>query len=84
MFCCPEVDCRCPADTVVNARSRTSDMSSSYTCNGCGAALESVDDLRREPTTTGRSWYCRYCRAPVPGIVGERLSHRRDGSATDR
>ena len=55
-----------------------------YTCDGCRAPLGAVDDLYCEPTTTGRSWYCGYCRTPVPDAVGERLSHRRDGSATDR
>mgnify|MGYP000058140819 FL=1 len=61
-----------------------SDMASTYTCDGCGATLGAVEDLTREPTTTGRSWYCGYCRTPVPSVVAERLAHRRDGSPTDR
>ena len=59
-------------------------MSVSYTCDGCGAALGAVEDLHRKSTATGRSWYCGYCRAPVPDSIGERLSHRSDGSPTDR
>lgn len=59
-------------------------MPTSYTCDGCGATLGSGDELHRESTTTGRSWYCGYCRMPVPASVGERLGHREDGSPTDR
>lgn len=59
-------------------------MPAAYTCDGCGASLGAVDELHREPTTTGRSWYCGYCRTSVPNAVGERLSHHRDGSPTDR
>jgi hypothetical protein len=58
-------------------------MATSYSCD-CGATLGSIDDLIRESTPTGRSWYCRYCRSPVPGSIGERLGHVRDGSPTDR
>lgn len=59
-------------------------MPARYTCDGCGATLGAVEDLHRESTTTGRAWYCGYCRTPVPNAVGERLSHRSDGSPTDR
>lgn len=59
-------------------------MATNYSCDGCGATLASGDELLRESTTTGRTWYCRYCRSPVPGVVAERLSHREDGSPTDR
>lgn len=59
-------------------------MPARHTCGGCGAALEAVEDLHRESTMTGQAWYCRYCRTPVPTVVGERLSHRSDGSPTDR
>ena len=43
-------------------------MATTYTCDGCGAMLSSGDELIRESTTTGRSWYCRYCRTPVPSV----------------
>jgi DNA-directed RNA polymerase subunit RPC12/RpoP len=59
-------------------------MPTTYDCDGCGAPLGSPDDLVVESTATGRSWYCRYCRMPVSGVIGERLSHREDGSPTDR
>ncbi|PSP48671.1 hypothetical protein BRC75_06140 [Halobacteriales archaeon QH_7_69_31] len=59
-------------------------MAATYTCDGCGATLSSGDELIRESRTTGQSWYCQYCRTPVPGTVGERLAHREDGSPTDR
>lgn len=59
-------------------------MATTYTCDGCGATLGSGEELLRESHTTGRSWYCQYCRMPVPGAVAERLSHREDGSPTDR
>lgn len=55
-----------------------------HRCEGCGATLRSVDELERESRSTGRDWFCTYCRTPVPAVVAERLSHRRDGSATDR
>ncbi|WP_247006960.1 hypothetical protein [Halorientalis litorea] len=58
--------------------------SPSHRCGGCGALLESVTELDREPNPTGRSWSCTYCGTSVPSVVGEKLSHRRDGSATDR
>lgn len=56
----------------------------SHRCDGCGATLGSKDELDHESGAGGRSWYCRYCGTAVPGIVAEKLSHRRDGSATDR
>jgi len=59
-------------------------MARTYTCDGCGATLGSGDELVRESRPTGRSWYCQYCRAPVPGSIAERLQHREDGSPTDR
>jgi len=59
-------------------------VSSTYRCDGCGATLSSVDELEREERATGRAWFCRYCRTPVPGVIAERLSHQRDGSPTDR
>lgn len=59
-------------------------MSLSHTCDGCGATLGAREELHHESTPTGRSWYCGYCRMPIPDSIGERLSHRRDGSATDR
>jgi hypothetical protein len=55
-----------------------------HRCEGCGATLGSADELLKEDRATGRSWYCRYCRTPVPGIVAERLAHQEDGSPTDR
>lgn len=58
--------------------------SPAHRCDGCGALLESVDELDKQPGTAGRSWSCTYCGTSVPGIVGEKLSHHRDGSATDR
>lgn len=59
-------------------------MATDYTCDGCGATLGSGDELIRESRHTGRSWYCQYCRTPVPAAIAERLSHREDGSPTDR
>jgi len=58
--------------------------SPAHRCDGCGATLQSVDELDRQSGTAGRSWSCTYCGTSVPSIVGEKLSHRRDGSATDR
>ncbi|MFB6163959.1 MAG: hypothetical protein ABEJ31_02265 [Haloarculaceae archaeon] len=55
-----------------------------HRCGGCGATLRSVDELERESRATGRTWRCAYCGTTVPGVVAERLSHRRDGSPTDR
>lgn len=62
----------------------TAVSSPSHECDGCGAVLRSVDELDKQPRTTGRSWTCTYCGTAVPGVVAEKLSHRRDGSATDR
>jgi hypothetical protein len=58
--------------------------SPSHRCEGCGATLQSKDELDKQPGAAGRSWYCTYCGTSVPGLVAEKLSHHRDGSATDR
>ncbi|WP_199174760.1 hypothetical protein [Halegenticoccus soli] len=51
--------------------------STSYRCKGCGATLETKDDLTRQQGITRSSWFCRYCMTAVPGVVGEKLKHRR-------
>jgi DNA-directed RNA polymerase subunit RPC12/RpoP len=59
-------------------------MPPSYHCDGCGATLRAVEELDRQSGTAGRSWACTYCGTTVPAVIAERLSHRSDGSATDR
>lgn len=69
---------------LVSSVVRTAVSSPSHRCDGCGALLESVTELDRQSGTTGRSWACTYCGTSVPSVVGEKLSHHRDESATDR
>jgi DNA-directed RNA polymerase subunit RPC12/RpoP len=56
----------------------------SYRCDGCGATLQSVEELDRQVGTATRSWFCTYCGVSVPSRVAERIQHREDGGATDR
>lgn len=56
----------------------------SYRCDGCGATLQSVEELDKEVGTATRSWFCAYCGVSVPSRVAELIQHREDGSATDR
>jgi hypothetical protein len=46
-----------------------------YTCT-CGATLRYKQDLTREQGTVYSTWKCRECGIPVPGQVGEKLSHQ--------
>jgi hypothetical protein len=42
----------------------------------CGATLRFRQDLTKESNGTSRTWKCTDCGTPVPGVVGERLSHQ--------
>ncbi|SFS42741.1 hypothetical protein [Halostagnicola kamekurae] len=46
-----------------------------YQCT-CGAVLEYKQDLVSDRGTTGRTWKCRQCATPVPGIVAEKIGHQ--------
>jgi predicted SprT family Zn-dependent metalloprotease len=54
---------------------RTSMGLTEYRCT-CGATLRYKQDLRRERGTVYPAWKCRECGTPVPGQVGEKLSHQ--------
>lgn len=47
-----------------------------YVCEGCGATLESRDDLAQEHGDVYSTWKCRYCQTKVPGRVAEKLKHQ--------
>jgi hypothetical protein len=42
----------------------------------CGATLRFRQDMTRESSGIRRRWQCKDCGTPIPGIVGERLSHQ--------
>jgi hypothetical protein len=42
----------------------------------CGATLRFRQDMTKESSGVRRRWQCKDCGTPIPGIVGERLSHQ--------
>ncbi|WP_255169528.1 hypothetical protein [Natrononativus amylolyticus] len=42
----------------------------------CGATIRFRQDLEVRDGATRRHWTCRDCGTPVPGRVGERISHQ--------
>jgi hypothetical protein len=42
----------------------------------CGATLRFRQDMTRDSSGIRRRWQCKDCGTPIPGIVGERLSHQ--------
>lgn len=42
----------------------------------CGARLRYKQDLLCERGHTSRTWKCKDCHTPVPGTIGERISHQ--------
>ncbi|WP_168927131.1 hypothetical protein [Natronorubrum aibiense] len=46
-----------------------------YRCT-CGALVEFKQDLEKESGLTTRRWKCKQCGTPVPGQIGEKVSHQ--------
>ncbi|MDJ1432475.1 hypothetical protein [Halostagnicola sp. A-GB9-2] len=46
-----------------------------YRC-ACGALLEYKQDIESDRGATSRTWRCKDCATPVPGMIGEKLSHQ--------
>ncbi len=42
----------------------------------CGATLRYRQDLLVDDGARSRTWKCKECLTPVPGIIGERLGHQ--------
>lgn len=48
----------------------------SYTCDGCHAGIETVEDMRTVQGTVSVQWRCRICGTTVPAVVAERVKHQ--------
>ncbi len=42
----------------------------------CGATIRFRQDMHLERGADGRTWKCKDCLTPLPGVVAERIGHQ--------